>query len=338
MPALLLIFVPETWAMPLLALAIWASRAERRWLWRLSLFVMMGCRDGLALIVIGLALEQALHRRWRWAVEALVLGGGWLLFLAKGLYPVLNHGVGPAALGRYQHLGESVGDILQNALFSPAEFLRALDWVNILFYLFLLSLPLAFYWRRSSLPLLVATLPLLTANGLSSWESQQDVVHHYNLPLAVLLVVASMDGLTTDLYRGRLWLAQRLWLCYFWATLSWALLAKPGYFFDRYLSRMDQMQAARQIIVKVSDDSAVLTHDYLIPHLSHRPLIQSPSRERLPTAEQLAQFDVVLLNPDSPGKLSQHYATAIINHIQDLGWTCKEASGTFILCEKITQT
>ena len=61
--------------MPLLALAIWANRAERRWLWLMALFVAMGCRDGLTLIVMGLALEQALRRRWRWAVEALLLGG-----------------------------------------------------------------------------------------------------------------------------------------------------------------------------------------------------------------------------------------------------------------------
>ena len=327
-------FRPETWAMPLLALAIWVNRAERHWLWLLFLFLMMGCRDGLGLIVIGLALEQALRRRWRWAVEALLVGGGWLLLLAKGLYPILNHGAGPAALGRYQYLGDGVGGILKNALFSPMEFLGALDWTNISFYLFLLSLPLAFYWRRSSLPLLVATLPLLIANSLSSWGSQQDVVHHYNLPLAVLLVVASIDGLAADLHQGRLWLTQRLWLCYFWATLSWALLAKPGYFFDRYLSRVDQVQTARQVITKISIDSTVLTHDYLIPHLSHRPLIQSLSRDRLPTTEQLARLDIILLNPESPGKVSQQHAVAIINHIQSLGWVCQEESGTFMLCQK----
>lgn len=70
--------------MPLLALAIWANRAELRWLWLLSLFLLMGSRDGLGLIVVGLALEQAWRRRWRWAVEALVLGAGWLLFAGQG--------------------------------------------------------------------------------------------------------------------------------------------------------------------------------------------------------------------------------------------------------------
>ncbi|MXW11378.1 MAG: DUF2079 domain-containing protein [Synechococcus sp. SB0662_bin_45] len=77
-------FRPETWAMPLLALAIWANRAERRWLWLLCLFAMMGCRDGLGLIVIGLALEQACRRRWRWAAEALLLGGGLAVAVDQG--------------------------------------------------------------------------------------------------------------------------------------------------------------------------------------------------------------------------------------------------------------
>ena len=327
-------FRPETWAMPLLALAIWANRAEQRWLWLLSLFVMMGCRDGLGLIVIGLALEQAYRRRWRWAAEALLLGGGWLLFLAKILYPFLNNGFGPAALGRYQHLGDSVGSIIHNALFNPLNFLGSLDWVNILFYLFLLSLPLAFYWRRSSLPLLVATLPLLVTNALSSWGSQQDVAHHYNLPLAVLLVVGSMDGLVSDLRQGRHWLARRMWLCYLWAALSWALMTKPGYFFGRYLSRMDHIKSSWEVISKIPDNSAVLTHDHLIPHLSHRPLIQRLSRDGLPTAEQLARLDVILMNPDSPGWLSQQHIRATINHVQARGWSCQKESGQFILCQQ----
>ena len=73
-------FHPETWAMPFLALAIWANRAERRWLWIACLFLAIGCKAALSLIVIGVALEQALRRRWRYAVPALLTGGGGGLF------------------------------------------------------------------------------------------------------------------------------------------------------------------------------------------------------------------------------------------------------------------
>ena len=331
-------FHPEVWAMPFLALAVWANRAERRRLWLISLFVMLGCRDGLTLIVIGLALEQALRRRWRWAAEALLLGGGWLLLLAKGLYPILNNGAGPAALGRYKYLGESVGDILQNAVFSPGVFLGALDWANIVFYLFLLSVPLAFYWRRSSLPMLAATLPLLATNILSSWKSQQDVIHQYSLPLAVLLVVASMDGLAADLHHGRRWLTRRLWFCFFWAALCWALLNRSAPYFlprDHYPS-MDRLGAGHALIRRIPADAGVLTQNHLVPHVSQRPVVQLLSSGR---PINITELDAVLLDRKTPSDGTTHRATApqhtaaTIEQLKALGWTCDEES-QFVLCQK----
>ena len=328
-------FHPETWAMPLLALAIWANRAERRWLWLACLFAAMGCRDGLSLVVIGFALEQALRRRWRWAGEALLLGGGWLLLMAKGLYPILNDGAGPAALGRYAHLGDGVGGILHNAVFNPAELLSALDVSGIFRYIFVLIIPLAFYWRRSSLPLLAATLPLLASNLLSSSPAQRDLVHQYSLPLAVLLVVASVDGWSADLRQGRLWLTRRLWLGYFWAALCWALLAKPGHSLVRYLSRINQIQAAQDLIQRVPPDAAVLTQSYLAPQLTHRPILRQAFIEYAPTEANLAQLDVALLSPNDPGwKSSVQHIQSIIAKLKDMGWRCEE-NGAFTLCQKV---
>ena len=334
-------FHPETWAMPLLALAVWANRAERRWLWIACLFLAMGCKAALSLIVIGVALEQILRRRWRWAAEALLLGGGWLLFVMEFLFPALNGDAGLIAFGRHQgrysHLGESVGDILRNALFRPGELLGALDVPNILFYLFLLSLPLAFYWRRSSLPLLAATLPLLAVNILSSSPAQQDLIHQYNLPIAILLVVASMDGLAADLRQGRLWLTRRVWFCYFWATLSWALLAKPGYFFDRYLSRVDQVRPAHNLIRRIPAEAAVLTNSHLAPHLSQRLMVKELFTKIL-SQEELSQLDTALLNRHDPGWASniQHTA-ATIEQLKAMSWDCEEhGQSGFVLCRKPT--
>ena len=326
-------FHPEVWAMPFLALAVWANRAERRRLWIACLFLAMGCKAAMGLVVIGMALEQALRRRWRWAVEALLIGGGWLLFVMEVLFPALNGDTGLVALGRHQgrysHLGESVGDILQNAVFSPGAFLAALDWANIVFYLFLLSLPLAFYWRRSSLPMLAATLPLLAINILSSWKSQQDVIHQYSLPLAVLLVVASMDGLVADRRHGRRWLTRRLWFCCFWATLSWALLARPGGFFGPYLSRADRLGAGYAFIQRIPADAAVLTHKDLAAHVTHRPVAKA-----LYTDEHLnpAEFDVAFFDRKTLWNDPRHTA-ATIEQLKALGWTCDEES-QFVLCQK----
>ena len=361
-------FHPETWAMPLLALAIWANRAERRWFWLLCLFVMMGCRDGLSLICIGLAMEQAYRRRWRWAGEALLLGGGWLLFLAKGLYPILNNGSGVSAVSRYNHLCESgcegIGHIIFSVLLNPIHLLGALDWANILFYLFLLSLPLAFYWRRASLPLLAATLPLLAVNILSSSSTQRDLIHQYNLPIAVLLVVASMDGLTADLRQGRLWLTQRLWFCCFWAALCFIVLINRGHTLGYHLvSRFDGVQPvqnmirlipaddrakadhvpslselsqAQTLIQRIPADATVLTQNHLAPHLSHRPVVKLLSDL---TSTDFDQFDVTLLDRKSPWYDSTHTATATqhtaatIEQLKSGGQTCDKKS-QFVLCQR----
>ena len=351
-------FHPEAWAMPLLALAIWANRAEQRWLWLISLFMMIGCRDGLTLIVIGLALEQTLRRRWRWAGEALLLGGGWLLFLLKGLYPILNDGFaclgGPGCSGasrflkRYHHLGDGVGDILQNALFRPAEFLGALDWTNIAFYLFLLSLPLAFYWRRSSLPLLAATLPLLATNSLSSLLAQQDLNHQYSLPLAALLVVASVDGLAADLRQGRLWLTRRLYFCYFWAALCFVLLSSRGHQLlgGNLIRKLHTVQPAHAFIKRIpADASAVLTHNFLAPHVSQRPVVKLLYKNLPPdTTEALSPIDFTslewaLLNRESLWDGAGHHPSApqltaeTITQLQEMGWICEE-NHPFVLCQR----
>ena len=244
-------------------------------------------------------------------------------------------------MSRYHHLCEGgcegVGHIIRSALLDPMHLLGALDWANILFYLFLLSLPLAFYWRRSSLPLLAATLPLLAVNILSSSSAQRGLVHQYSLPLAVLLVVASMDGLTADLRQGRLWLTRRLWFCYFWAALSWALLAKPGYFFDRYLSRVDQVRPAHGLIRRIPPHAAVLTNSHLFPHLSHRPMVKQLFTEPLSKGE-LNQLDIALLNRNDPGWASNvQHTEATIEQLQAMQWDCEEdGQSGFVLCRKPT--
>ena len=282
----------------------------------------------------------------------------------------MNGNAGLVALGRWQgrysHLGESVGDIIRNALFSPGEFLGALDLPNILFYLLLLSLPLAFYWRRSSLPLLAAILPLLAVNILSS-APQRDLVHQYNLPIAILLVVASMDGLAADLrQQGRLWLTQQLWFCCFWASLCFVVLVNRGHILGYHLvSRFDDVQPvqtmirffpagdrakydhvpslnelsqAQDLIQRIPADAAVLTHNNLAPHVSHRPVVKLLGADAHPLSD-FAEFNVAFLDRKNPWYGLSHSATApqhtaaTIQRLKNLDWTCDE-KGRFALCRR----
>ena len=88
-------FHPETWVMPLFALALWAERAERLRLWLLLLLLLLGSRDGLVLIVGGMAIDLAWRGRWRWSASAAGLSIAWLLMLSRWLYPLLRNGEDP---------------------------------------------------------------------------------------------------------------------------------------------------------------------------------------------------------------------------------------------------
>ena len=90
-------FHPETWVMPAFALALWAERAAKPRLWLALLLLMLGARDGLILVIAGMALDLGWRQRWRWCSAAGGLSIGWILILSQGLYPMLRGGSGPKA-------------------------------------------------------------------------------------------------------------------------------------------------------------------------------------------------------------------------------------------------
>lgn len=137
-------FHPETLAMPLLA-GSFLVREQRRWAaWMVVLFLVMGFRDGLCLVVLGLAIAEALNRRWIWSFGALALSMGWLLLLSLVLYPNLNDGEGPAAIQRFSALGDSVGAILWTVITDPAMILEVMAVDSVATYA--VGLPLAWTW------------------------------------------------------------------------------------------------------------------------------------------------------------------------------------------------
>ena len=165
---------------------------------------------------------------------------------------MLRDGEGPKAASRmFSHL---TGD--------PFTVLHSLDWSGGAEYLVLLCLPCVALWRRASLSTLFIGLPLLLVNLLSASPSYRTLVHHYSLPLAVIAVVAALDGLSQQhaTRRGFPWTLG-------WAVACWLALAKPWFFTGPYLQRLPFLQDAQSAIAAVQPTDAVLTTSYLVPHL-----------------------------------------------------------------------
>ena len=302
-------FHPETWVMPAFALALWAERSERPRLWLALLLLMLGARDGLVLIGGGMALDLAWRARWRWAGAAAGVSLAWLLMLSRWLYPMLRDGDGPKAAGRmFSHLGG-----------SPLQILQSLDWSGGLFYLLLLCLPGAGLWRRRSLPTLLIGTPLLLVNLLSGSPSYRTLIHHYSLPLAVVMVVATIDGCRDRGLQGR---GVPWALC--WATACWLALAKPWFFSGPYLSRWPLLNDARQAIAELQPHDAVLTSSYLVPQLSQRKTVALPKKGSTGHLNS-STWTVLLLHPQDPGwGSSTRLQRQLLEQAQQAGWLCKD--------------
>ena len=311
-------FHPETWVMPAFAMALWAERGERPRLWLALLLLMLGARDGLVLITGGMALDLACRRRWRWAGAAAALSVCWFLLLSRWLYPWLRDGEGPKAAARmFSHLSGGPMQILQN-----------LDWSGGLQYLVLLCLPCLWLWRRQSLPTLLIGMPLVLVNLLSASASYRTLIHHYSLPLAVVTVVAAIDGglAANRLRRGPDWTL-------IWATACWLALAKPWFFSGPYLQRLPSLGSTQEAIARVQPDDAVLTTSYLVPQLSQRTRIAFPKRSSNHSLES-GPWTALLLNPEDPGWGSKRSVQRdLLNQARDRNWLCQRWSSGLTLCQ-----
>ena len=326
-------FHPEVLAMPLLAALLIAARRQRIWTWAGLILLILGCRDGLALVTVGLGLEQGVRRRWRLAFVGLGLSLGWLALLGGWLYPLLTArypGVNAGA-SRYSYLGDSIGAIALGLLQHPQRVLAHVDWAGAAVYLLLLALPLFPFWRRVSLPTLLAAVPLIAVNILSESGAQRSLVHHYSLPLAVIGVVAAVDGLASSGERRVPW--RRI----AWAAACWAALAKPWFFSGPYLNRLALVPESRSALALVKPGDAVATTSYLAPHLSGRRVVLFPAASDgdLEALERRRGINLLLLNPQEPGWASDGaLQRSLLEQARHRGWSCRIWPRGLQLCRR----
>ena len=322
-------FHPETWVMPGLAMAIWCQRQKRFGGWLLLLVLMLGSRDGLVLITLGLSLSLLIQRRWSWAMAGAGLSSAWILLLSQWIYPLFRNGEGPKAAGRmFSHLGNNFGDILFTLMSQPWLAFTHIDLGGGAFYLLVLILPTLPFWRRRSLVILSAAVPLLLVNLNAEASSYRTLIHHYSLPLAVLSVTAAIDGLALHQRKAFPWKGV------IWAVTLWIALAKPWFFTGPYLNRVNMVGDAQQAISKLTPQDRVLTTSYLVPQISQRQHVAFAKKSQSKQAFE-NNWTVFLLNPNQPGWGSKKsIQKRLLNQAEDRNWTCQSWNSGLELCRK----
>ena len=321
-------FHPDVWAMPAFALAIWASREKRRIIWLSCIVWILGCRDGYSLLILGLGLTEIALKNYKWGILALGIGTGWIFTLSEFIFPLFNGQSGPAALSRFSALGDNISSVLFSVIFQPWKLASIIDWQSLPEYILFICISTFLFWRKSSIPILLSALPLIFVNILSESATQRNLIYHYNLPLAVIFVVAAIDGLSEEKNVKLPW--RRL----IFLSFCWVSLAKPGYFTGKYLRRLPDVYTLNNAREFIKSTDSVLTTNYLAPHLTHRESVDILQKKHIDN--NFYNFNSILINPTDPGgsgSTSELQSTAI-DLAKKLDWKCSSWENGLTVCKK----
>jgi uncharacterized membrane protein len=187
-------FHPVALACPLLLYAFWYLDEDR--LLAFAIFAVLAAltKEEIPLVIAGMGLWYAVSRR-RWAIGGVVAVAGIVLtaISVEIVMPHFNEGASSSFYGRYGSLGNSPGEILKTAVLHPVRVLDTVFDHSGAHYLMELFLPLLLLAIAAPL-VLVAALPELGLNLLSSTSTQSSIHHHYTAGLIAPLFAATILG------------------------------------------------------------------------------------------------------------------------------------------------
>jgi uncharacterized membrane protein len=187
-------FHPVALATTFLLFAFWYLDEDRLLPFALFAIAAAACKEEIPLVVAGFGIWYALTRR-RWVVGGLVaaLGGLWAALAIGVVIPHYNAGAESDFYGRYSEVGGSAGGIVKTLITHPLRIAEAAFSSRDLHYLLQLVTPLAGLCLLAPL-VLIAALPELALNLLSSTTTQTSIHFHYTAGLIPPLVIAAIFG------------------------------------------------------------------------------------------------------------------------------------------------
>ncbi|MTJ07040.1 DUF2079 domain-containing protein [Anabaena sp. UHCC 0204] len=306
-------FHPDAIAIPALLTMIFAAREKKIWQFCFSILIVLACKEvfSLTILAMGIWLMLCENRRFYGAI-AIISGITWFVITTKGIIPYFGTEVASVErhLGRYNYLGSSFTEVVENLFSNPFILLDHIFSFDNLFYLALLLLPIIWGLSHQTITCLVGAIPCLAMNILANDQSQKDLIHQYSLPILPFLIL----GVIASLSLGKGFLQNKREII-IWSLLTFLCLAKFTHFTGKYLEYIDNLPATREAIALVKSQGGVYTTSVIAPHLSHRKLIKLTDQDS--QNKDLDIFDYVLLNVRHPaGGGNQEFSKHLVQKLE----------------------
>lgn len=260
------------YALPFLALALYALSKHNRWLMLLGLFLALLAKEDIGFFVFMIGLYLLIFERdWKWGVGLIILGAGWLIIVSLWIIPLFN----PSTAGEYPQLyyfsflGNSLEEITQNLLADPLILLRRMFGQGQLTALWRILLPLGLILPFLEPRWVLFTVPYVIILLISSDEDMYQIVKWYPGPVLVVLFAAIAVGWDR---------IPRRWER--WAMAGLLVMAVVGYFLyspaplgGRYEADLyevtDHDRLATQVLDSVPPGARVAAQPLYVPHLTY---------------------------------------------------------------------
>jgi uncharacterized membrane protein len=261
-------FHVEAFEVPLLGFAIYAAVAWRPRLLAAMVVLLLLCKQDEALYLVPLGLWVLLRRDRR--AGTAVIGSAVAVGLVENLVivPVLLNGV-PTSYAGWWPFG-SLSATLHVLVYKPGQFWDFAVSQSRPFYVWQMCVSAGFAFLFAP-GILAVALPELAADTLSSNPYLHQIIRHYSMPLAAVLLCAGVCGIARTTSARRRWLAClgvtvcALWSCTLWGDAPFSEHAVPTP--DPSIAPVHQMD---RLLSRLPPNAVISAEESFVPNIDHR--------------------------------------------------------------------
>jgi len=270
-------FHEVSFAIPLI-LTIFYFLEKKRFRWS-SVFLILAASvsENMIMAVFFIGLYVLILKNRKYGSIVTILSFIYFILVSTIIMPALDGGI--VRLDRYSQFGQTVPEIITNAILKPSLTLQTIFTSAKMFYLLKIFLPVAFLpliaWQT-----LILLVPGLIQNLLTNYESQFINFYQYDSILIPFIFIGVIFGLKKILAKEK---ASRKIIL---PTIT--LLTLIGFLWNSPLSHFnfplakfthERIEPFKQIVTMIPDDASVAAYTNLVPHLTHRDHIYMAGHE-----------------------------------------------------------
>ncbi len=321
-------FHPEVLTTPLMLLALLYTNKKNRFLYLIFLLVSISAKKSQALFGVGLAFYAWQQGR---RVRSLIAFNISILWWFVSSY--YSSEGGDYIQGRLGYLGSDFGQIILTLLFKPWSIFSEAPPDTIALYIIGLLLPFLLLLRRSSIPALIGSLPILLTNIISNTGTQRELYSQYSIGILPFILVGCIDAypnlITISSFKKSIYYPTILL-----TIISFVGYSRIGYYHYRYFPRLNQSIELLNIRNKVSNDDSILTTDHLAAQFAGRKFIHNiEDNVYIP----LSRYDLFIFPKLKQVENQYERINSIIVSSNMKTHLCDYSKKHFIVCKKIRE-